>query len=89
MHNEGMSTWALEDINVGELFERAEKEGPQMVTRQGVETAVVVPVAEWKRIKESKYPTVKDWLLAPEPRFDFDPYITRQGPRLREVPELD
>lgn len=80
----------MEDVSVGEIIAHAETEGPQIVTKQGVETVVVVPVAEWKRLKElAKPPTLKELLLAPEARFDFDPFITRKAPRLREVPDLD
>ncbi len=84
-----MSTWALEGIDIAEVVERAEKEGAQMVTKQGVETAVIVPLAEWKRISGSKYPTLKDWLLAPEPRFDFDPFLRNRELKLRPPPSFD
>jgi len=79
----------MEDVSVGEIIAHAETEGPQIVTKQGVETVVVVPMAEWKRIKESKYPTLKDWLLAPEPRFDFDPVLRKRKFKLRPPPSLE
>ncbi len=84
-----MSTWALEETNIGEVVEHAEKEGAQMVTKQGVETVVVVPVAEWKRIKLGAKPTMKDVLLAPEPRFDFDPYMRKRELKMRPAPSFD
>jgi prevent-host-death family protein len=65
-------TWQLQDAKArfSELIEATLREGPQVVTRRGVETAVVVPIEEWKRLKESARPTLKDWLMAPTPRFD-------------------
>jgi len=65
-------SWQLQDAKArfSELIEATLREGPQVVTRRGVETAVVVPIEEWKRLKESARPTLKDWILAPAPRFD-------------------
>ena len=43
-----------------------------MVTRRGVETAVVVPIDEWERLTLRPKRTLKELLLAEEPRFDLD-----------------
>jgi hypothetical protein len=42
------------------------------VTKRGAETAVLVSVEEWRRLKEQSRPTLKDLLLADEPRFDME-----------------
>ncbi len=66
-------TWPVADAKArfSELLDAAEKEGPQTISRRGIETAVVVPIAEWKRLKASATHTLKDLLLDPAgPRFD-------------------
>ncbi len=64
--------WQLQDAKArfSELIDTTLRDGPQVVTRRGVETAVVVPMDEWRRLKAGARPTLKDWLLAPTPRFD-------------------
>jgi antitoxin Phd len=36
----------------------------------GVKTAVLVPIEEWERLQRAARPSLKEVLLAPEPRFD-------------------
>jgi len=43
-----------------------------VVTRRGVEAAVLVPIEEWCRIKQSSRPTLKELLLGDGPRFDLE-----------------
>jgi antitoxin Phd len=66
-----MGSWPVQDAKArfSELLETALHEGPQIVTRRGVEAAVLVPIEEWRRINSSR-PSLKDLLLAPEGRFD-------------------
>jgi antitoxin Phd len=45
-------------------------DGFQVVTRRGIETAVLVPVEEWRRVQKAARPGVKELLLAPGPRFE-------------------
>lgn len=47
-----MASWAVQDAKAkfSELLEAAEQSGPQTITRRGVETAVVCPIEEWRRI---------------------------------------
>jgi antitoxin Phd len=68
-----VSTWAVQDAKArfSELLDEALEKGPQVVTRRGVETAVVVPIDEWRRLQETAGPGLKAWLLAPQPRFDI------------------
>ena len=67
-----MRTWPVQDAKAkfSELLDATLSEGPQIVTRRGVEAAVMVPMAEWRRLSEQGRPSLKDLLLAPEPRFD-------------------
>lgn len=55
-------------------FLRASREaGPQVVTLRGRDEAVLVPVEEWRSLKEGGRSTLKQWLLAPSPRADLVP----------------
>jgi len=69
---ESTGTWQVQEAKArfSELLETSLRDGPQVVTRRGVETAVIVPYAEWQRIKKPRYRNVKEWLLAPEARTD-------------------
>ena len=65
-------TWQVQDAKArfSELLERSLAEGPQIVTKRGVETAVLVPIDEWRRLEERARPDLKELLLAPEARTD-------------------
>jgi len=47
-----MGSWAVQDAKArfSEVLNTAEKKGPQIITRRGVEAAVVCPIDEWRRI---------------------------------------
>ena len=51
-----------------ELLAKTVAEGPQIVTRWGLETAVVVPIEQWRNLQRIAKPNLKELLLAPEPR---------------------
>lgn len=51
-----------------ELIERTIAEGPQIVTRRGVETVILMPMEQWRSLERTARPHLKDLLLAPEPR---------------------
>ncbi len=67
-----MASWQVQDAKArfSELLETALKKGPQVVTRRGVEAAVLVPIEEWNRLQRSARPDLKELLLGPEPRFE-------------------
>lgn len=62
--------WPVQDAKArfSELLEASLQEGPQIVTRRGVEAAVLVPFEEWRRLQSSARPTLKELLLAETPR---------------------
>lgn len=68
-----MTKWQLQDAKArfSELIDDAVERGPQIVTRRGVDTAVVVSIEEWRRTQSSERPSLKDVLLGPGPRFDI------------------
>ena len=65
-----MSSWQLQDAKArfSEFLDAALKKGPQVVTRRGVETAVMVPIEEWKRLQTVARPGLKELLLSREAR---------------------
>ena len=65
--------WPVQDAKVrfSELLEASLKEGPQIVTRRGVEAAVLLPIGEWRRLQENARPTLKELLLAESPRAEI------------------
>jgi len=67
-----MATWQLQDAKArfSEFLDAAIKKGPQMVTRRGVEAAVLVPVEQWRRLQSSARPNIKELLLS-GPKFDL------------------
>jgi antitoxin Phd len=85
-----LASWQVQDAKArfSELLDAAIKKGPQVVTRRGVKAAVMVPIAEWERLQEAARPSLKEWLLAPEPRFD-DLIPERRKLRRRPVVEFE
>jgi antitoxin Phd len=67
-----MRAWQVQEAKArfSEFLEASLKEGPQIVTRRGVEAAVLLPVEEWRRLQKAARPSLKDLLLADEARFD-------------------
>jgi prevent-host-death family protein len=67
-----MSSWPVQDAKArfSELLDTTLRDGPQVVTRRGIQTAILVPIDEWQRLQKMSRPTLKDLLLAPEPRFE-------------------
>lgn len=67
-----MGSWQIQDAKsrFSEFLNATIKKGPQVVTRRGVETAVLVPFAEWRRMQQAARPGLKALLLGPGPTFE-------------------
>jgi antitoxin Phd len=65
-----MHVWPVQDAKsrFSELLNACVSKGPQVVTRRGAETAVLVPIAEWKRLSSVAAPSLKALLLSNEAR---------------------
>ena len=63
-------SWQVQDAKArfSEFLSASLTEGPQIVTRRGVQTAVLVPIDEWRRLNKAAGPRAKELLLAPEAR---------------------
>lgn len=85
-----MSVWQVQDAKArfSEFLNAALRRGPQVVSRRGIPTAVLVPIDEWKRLKEGSRPSLKELLLAEEPRIDGDLAPPRGRLRRRPVVEF-
>lgn len=79
--------WPVYDAKArfSELLDAALNEGPQIVSRRGVETAVLVPIDEWTRLKQQARPSIKDVLLDPNGPHDIPLPRRRPELKLRQV----
>lgn len=84
-----MKNWPVQDAKArfSEFLDTCVREGPQVVTRRGEETAVLVPMAEWKRICEAARPSLKALLLTDLGRAQLALPSRGQG-RRRPIPRL-
>ncbi len=69
-----MNTWPVQEAKsrFSELLTACIDQGPQLVTRRGMETAVLIPIAEWKRLSAAARPSLKSLLLTDFARGDLD-----------------
>lgn len=66
------NVWQVQDAKArfSELLETSLGEGPQIITRRGIETAVLVPIDRWRRLEKLAKPDLKELLLASDARTD-------------------
>lgn len=85
-----MTKWQLQDAKsrFSELIDDTLEKGPQVVTRRGIDTAVIVSIEEWRKLKNEKRLTWKDVLLGAGPRFEL-PLPKRRKIKSRKPPVLD
>jgi antitoxin Phd len=81
-----MNSWQLQEAKArfSEFLDAALKKGPQVVTRRGVEAAVLVPIEEWRRLQRESRPDIKELLLGPGPRFEN--IVPKRGEWRRRLP---
>ena len=81
-----MRKWQVQDAKArfSEFLEASLKDGPQVVTKRGVEAAVLVPVDEWRRLQSAARPTLKELLLGEAPRAEIP--LPRRGGLKRRAP---
>ena len=73
--------WPVQDAKAkfSELLDAALSEGPQIVTKRGVETAVLLPIEQWRRLERMTKPDLKELLLTSEARTeDLTPPLGRR-----------
>ena len=84
-----MASWQVQDAKArfSEFLEATIKKGPQVVTRRGIETAVLGPIEAWNRLQKAARPGLKALLLAPEARIE-NLVAERRNLRRRALLEL-
>jgi len=67
-----MKAWQAQDAKArfSEFLDACLRDGPQIVTRRGVEIAVLVPIEQWRSLERRARPNLKGLLIAPEPRIE-------------------
>jgi len=85
-----MAKWQLQDAKArfSKVVDDAASKGPQIVTRRGVDAAVVVSIEDWRALHAGQGSTWKDVLLGEGPRFDL-PLPKRAAGSSRTLPEFD
>ena len=75
--------WQVQEAKArfSELLETSLVQGPQVVTKRGVETAVVVPIDQWRELVGRAKPSLKELLLDTEARTEA---LTPPRERLRQ-----
>jgi len=68
-----MGSWPLQDAKAkfSELVDTTLRKGPQVVTRRGVETVVVVPIEEWRKLTSSVRADIKRLLIDDGPKLEI------------------
>ncbi|MDE2933383.1 MAG: type II toxin-antitoxin system Phd/YefM family antitoxin [Chloroflexota bacterium] len=82
--------WQVQDAKArfSELLDASLADGPQIVTRRGIEAAVLVSIDQWRKLEERNRPTLKDLLLDPDARTEeLTPPRRRHRHRLPPVIE--
>jgi antitoxin Phd len=77
-----MPNWQVQHAKskLSELLERAQREGPQVITKHGVERAVVLSIDDYRRLLALK-PSLKDYLLSGPKVDDFETERRRERGR--------
>ena len=81
-----MQIWPVQDAKArfSEMLETSLAEGPQVVTKHGKATAVLVPIRQWDALQSSNKRTLKHLLLDHTVVADI-PVPPRGGLKLRKV----
>ena len=78
--------WSVQDAKArfSELLDTTLAKGPQIVTKRGVETAVLVPIEQWRNLERMARPDLKDLLLTSEAR--TEDLVPQRGQHRRRSP---
>ena len=68
-----MNTWPVQDAKArfSEFLQACLTSGPQLVTKRGMEAAVLVPVGQWRQLQANSQPSLKQVLLDSTARGDL------------------
>jgi antitoxin Phd len=84
-----MKSWPVQDAKArfSEMLDICLSDGPQLITRRGVDAAILVPLKDWQSLMRAAKPTLKELLLADAARGELN-VPERSGRRRRAPPEL-
>jgi antitoxin Phd len=82
--------WPVYDAKArfSEVLDATLKEGPQVITKRGVEAAVLISIDEWKWLQAQRRPSIKDVLLDPNGPHDIE-IPPRRAFRIRRPIDLE
>lgn len=85
-----MQSWPVQDAKsrFSEFLDACLVNGPQVVTRRGTETAVLVPLKEWERLQATTKLSLKQLLLSDQAKTDDLIIPPRGKARRRKVQEV-
>ena len=80
--------WQLQEAKqkLSEVVDRSIHDGPQTITRRGAEVAVIMSIAEYRRLTDCK-PSFAEFLLSEDGPFfdDLDLERSKELPRIIEL----
>jgi antitoxin Phd len=82
-----MNSWQVQQAKARfrEFLNAALEKGPQLVTRRGVDTAILVSIEEWYRLQHNSRPNLKSLLLQRAVRIEK---LTANRAHLKRRPSL-
>lgn len=85
-----MQTWSVQDAKArfSEFLGACIAGQPQLVTKRGVEAAVLVPIDVWQQLQAVARPSLKELLLSDMGRTDLQ-LPPRGRSHRRPIPELE
>jgi prevent-host-death family protein len=68
-----MASWQVQEVKtrLSEVIEKAQSKGPQIITRHGAERAVLLSIADYRRLTAHK-PGLREYLLGGPKADDFE-----------------
>jgi len=83
-----MKSWCVRDATARfrALLDDCVRELPQLVTKRGIDSAMLVPIDTWNRLLHQASPTFKQLLLSDGPR---DLPVPQRARLTRRSPEED
>jgi len=66
--------WQIQDAKsrFSEFLNSSLENGPQVVTRRGIEAAVLVRIEDWRALQKAARPSVREFLLGDGSRFELE-----------------
>ncbi len=82
-----MQTWPIQDAKArfSEFLDACISNGPQMVSKRGVDAAVLVPLPVWQRMQATSRMSLKELLLSDQGRTDDFPVPARGKAKRRSI----